>query len=253
MNQSACPGEEQLRAYVLGKLPEDMAEQTERHLQVCQACEATAESLETQGDSLVEQIREPPPDDAYLAEPQCQVAVVKAKLLAGKAVPEEGQPRDLAPGQPADLGRLGEYQLLAKLGEGGMGAVYKARQTRLKKIVALKVLPRERVADPHAVTRFEREMEAVGQLAIPTSSRPTMPATSRAPPCWSWSTSMERTWPRWSGASGRLRISDACELVRQTALGLQYAHEHGLVHRDIKPSNLMLTILPSPCRERGMG
>ena len=150
MNQSACPGEEQLRAYVLGNLPEDLAEHTERHLQVCEACEVTLKSLETQVDSLVGQIRKPPSDDPYLAEPQCQVAVARAKLLAGKVASEEGQPEDLGPGGPADLGCLGEYQLLAKLGEGGMGAVYKARQSRLKKIVALKVLPKERTTDPRS-------------------------------------------------------------------------------------------------------
>ena len=176
-------------------------------------------SLETQGDSLVEQIREPPPDDAYLAEPQCQVAVVKAKLLAGKAVPEEGQPRDLAPGQPADLGRLGEYQLLAKLGEGGMGAVYKARQTRLQKIVALKVLPRERVADPRAVTRFEREMAAVGQLANPNIVQAHDARDIQGTTVLVMEYVDGKDLARVVRRLGRLRISDACELVRQTALG----------------------------------
>ena len=52
---------------------------------------------------------------------------------------------------------------------------------------------------------------------------------------------------------GRLGVADACELIQQAALGLQYAHEHGLVHRDIKPSNLMLTILPSPSGREARG
>ena len=59
MNQSICPGEEQLKAYLLGKVPEDVAEQTERHLQLCPACEATAEILETHADGLIEQLRQP--------------------------------------------------------------------------------------------------------------------------------------------------------------------------------------------------
>jgi hypothetical protein len=157
MNKITCPDQEQLRAYILGKLPEDIAEQTEGHLQVCQACEATAESLETQVDGLIEQIRQPASDDPYLAEPQCQVAVDKARLLAGKIVSGKGQPKDLVPSQTASLGRLGEYELLAKLGEGGMGTVYKARQTRLDKIVAVKVLPKERTGSDVARARFERD------------------------------------------------------------------------------------------------
>ena len=68
---------------------------------------------------------------------------------------------------PGNLGQLGEYELLAKLGEGGMGAVYKARQTRLDKIVAPKVLPKDRTGNPHAVARFEREMKAIGSLSHP--------------------------------------------------------------------------------------
>ena len=63
MNENACPGREQLLAYLLGKLAEDAAEQTEQHIQLCRACEVTVESLETQVDSLVEQIREPLADD----------------------------------------------------------------------------------------------------------------------------------------------------------------------------------------------
>ncbi len=253
MNQIACPDEEQLRDYVLGKLAEDVAEQTERHLQVCQACEATAESLETQVDSLIEQIRQPSSDDPYLAEPQCQVALAKAKLLVGKVLFGDRQPKDLAPGQPASLGRLGEYELLAKLGEGGMGVVYKARQTRLKKIVALKVLPKERTADPRTVTRFEREMEAIGQLAHPNIVQAYDARDIEATTVLVMEYVDGKDLGELLKCVQSLRISDACEVVRQAALGLQYAHEHGLVHRDIKPSNLMLTTLPSPVLGRGAG
>ena len=165
---------------------------------------------------------------------------------------------------PAGLGRLGEYELLAKLGEGGMGAVYKARQTRLKKIVALKVLPKERTTDPRAVTRFEREMEAVGQLSHPNIVQAHDARDIEGTTVLVMEYVDGKDLAELLKCVKSLRISDACEVVRQTALGLQYAHEHGLVHRDIKPSNLMLTTLPSPFgrgsnesplsrRERGRG
>jgi len=241
MNQSDCPCADQLRAYVLGKLPEDLAEQVERHLQVCPTCEAAADSFDTEVDSLIAQIREPSSNDPFLAEPQCDAAVAKAKLLAGKVRSEEKPPEDPVSTPPTELGCLGEYQLLARLRKGGMGRVYKAQQVRLKKTVALKVLPKERTTDPRLVARFAREMEAIGQLEHPNI---VLAYDARE---------IDRTrvlvmeyvdgkdLAEIVENAGRLRIADACEIVRQTALGLQYACERGLVHRDIKPSNLMLS------------
>ena len=75
-----------------------------------------------------------------------------------------------AAGQPI---RLRDYELLELLGQGGMGAVYKARHLRLDKVVALKVLPACRMADPHAASRFDREMKAVGKLDHPHIVRAT--------------------------------------------------------------------------------
>ena len=153
---------------------------------------------------------------------------------------------------PGNLGRLGEYELLAKLGQGGMGAVYKARQTRLDKIVALKVLPKHRTGDPQAIARFEREMKAIGGLThaniVQAFDARDIEGTTVLVMEYVEGLDLSQLIRR----QGRLPIADACELVRQTAVGLQYAHEHGLVHRDIKPSNLMLSVLPSPSG-RGAG
>ena len=139
------------------------------------------------------------------------------------------------------LGRLGEYELLAKLGEGGMGAVYKARQVRLDKIVALKVLPKDRTNDPHALARFEREMKAVGRVNHPhivqAMDAREIEGTTVLVMEFADGLDMGEVLRR----HGPLAVADACEMVRQAALGLQAIHEHGLVHRDIKPSNLMLT------------
>ena len=150
-------------------------------------------------------------------------------------------PRPAETPEPAGFGRLGEYELLAKLGEGGMGTVYKARQTRLKKIVALKVLSKERTTDPRAVTRFEREMEAVGQLVHPNIVQAFDARDIETTTVLVMEYVDGQDLTHVLKCIKPLRIPDACELIRQAAVGLQYAHEHGLVHRDIKPSNLMLT------------
>ena len=140
-----------------------------------------------------------------------------------------------------DLGRLGEYELLAKLGEGGMGTVYKARQTRLDKIVALKVLPKQYTADPHARTRFEREMKAIGHVShvniVQAHDARDIEGTTVLVMEYADGLDLGEV----VGRRGPLPVADACELVRQAALGLQAIYENGLVHRDIKPSNIMLT------------
>ena len=150
------------------------------------------------------------------------------------------------PAQPAkenceDRRCLGDYQLLETLHRGRMGTVYMARQQRLKKIVALKVLPKERTSDVQAVIRFQREIEAIGQLSHPgiVQALDAREIGDTHVLVMEYVDGLDLA--RVADRVGRLRIPDACELVRQTAVGLQCAHEHSLVHRDIKPSNLMLT------------
>ena len=69
---------------------------------------------------------------------------------------------------------------------------------------------------------------------------PSTPTSAMAPACWRWSTSRAPTWRAWRASTGRCRSAEACDYIRQAALGLQHAHERGLVHRDIKPANLLL-------------
>jgi serine/threonine protein kinase len=137
--------------------------------------------------------------------------------------------------------RLGQYELAEKLGQGGMGTVYKARHTLLKRTVAVKLLRAELVRDVQAVQRFRLEMEAVGRLKHPNL----IEASDAGEHDGVHFLVMEYL----EGADlrelilhhGALPAVDACELIRQAALGLHHAHEHGLVHRDVKPSNLLLT------------
>jgi serine/threonine protein kinase len=137
--------------------------------------------------------------------------------------------------------RLREYVLLEPLGAGGMGTVYKARHTRLDRLVAVKLLPPDHGRNQSAIARFEREMKAVGKLDHPHIVR----ATDAGEEGGRHFLVMELVDGTDLGAHlerrGPLSVAEACEVVRQAALGLQHAHEHGLIHRDLKPSNLMLT------------
>jgi serine/threonine protein kinase len=137
--------------------------------------------------------------------------------------------------------RLGQYELLEKLGEGGMGAVYKARHDKLKKIVAVKVLPPERLNSVAAISRFEREMQAVGALNHPHIVQAHDAGEFNGTHFLVMEYVEGTDLSQWVKGHGPLSVRDACQAIRQAALGLQHAHEHGLVHRDIKPSNLFLT------------
>jgi len=153
---------------------------------------------------------------------------------------EDEKPPSMSMPDDAGLGQLAEYKLLEKLGEGGMGVVYKALHTALGRLVALKVLSTGRADDKQAVARFQREMKAIGRLDDPNIVQ-AFDAREIDGKCvlvmeyvdgLDLGELVERL--------GQLPVADACELMRRAALGLEYADRHGLVHRDIKPSNLML-------------
>ena len=139
------------------------------------------------------------------------------------------------------LPKLGRYQLLDKLGQGGMGEVYLGHDTKLNRRVAVKVLPQVSVNDAGAIARFRREAQALAQLCHPGIVQ----AYDSEEEAGRHFLVMEFV----EGASlaavlkdkGRVPPARAADYVYQSALALQHAHEKGLVHRDLKPSNLLLT------------
>src|SRR5262249_26230998 len=136
---------------------------------------------------------------------------------------------------------LGEYEVLDRLGARGMGEVDRARHRGLGKLVALKVLHERRLGSADAVARFRREAEAVGPLDHPHLVE-AHDAGEQDGVAYLVLKLIDGTdLHRLVREKGPLPVAEACELVRQAALGLQYLHERGLVHRDLKPSNLMPT------------
>ncbi len=137
--------------------------------------------------------------------------------------------------------QLGPYQLLDKLGEGGMGAVYKARHAKLGKLVALKILPQHVLSRPDALSRFEREMMAVGTLHHPNVVQAHDAGEIGGVHYLSMEYVEGQDLHELVKSKGPMSVINACQAIRQAALGLAAAHKLGLVHRDIKPSNLFLT------------
>jgi serine/threonine-protein kinase len=149
------------------------------------------------------------------------------------------QLNQLALGRGAEL-VMGPYRVLERLGEGGMGQVFKARHLRLERIVALKLIRKELLADQEIVSRFYREIQIISGLEHPNIIR-AYDAGPIGPTHFLAMEYVEGTdLQRLVRQAGPLPPAQACNYVRQAALGLQYAHEKGLVHRDIKPSNLLL-------------
>jgi serine/threonine-protein kinase len=137
---------------------------------------------------------------------------------------------------------LGNYVLLERLGEGGMGAVFKARHVKLGRVVALKLIRKERLDNPDFVRRFHREVQAAAQLTHPNIVL-AYDADQAGDAHFLAMELVEGTdLGKVVKQHGPLPVAAACDYVRQAALGLQHAFEKGLVHRDIKPANLLLTV-----------
>ncbi len=146
----------------------------------------------------------------------------------------------------SSLKHIGNYELLERLGSGGMGDVYKGRHSQFGRVRAIKVIKPQFVAadNKDVIRRFYQEIKAVGALE---HKNIVVAIDSSAPTDRLHYLVMEYidgvALNDLVDQSGFLSVADACEVARQAARGLQYIHRNGMVHRDIKPSNLMLAVM----------
>jgi serine/threonine protein kinase len=139
---------------------------------------------------------------------------------------------------------LGPYAILGALGAGGMGEVYRARDTRLDRIVAIKILPESFAQDPERLARFEREAKTLAALNHPniaivhgfeearSSTSPSQPVHTLVMELIEGPTLADRI------GEGPIPLDEALPIARQIAEALEAAHEQGIVHRDLKPANV---------------
>src|SRR6185436_15391832 len=136
--------------------------------------------------------------------------------------------------------RLGLYEILAPIGAGGMGEVYRARDPKLKRDVAIKVLPTTYASDEERLRRFEQEAQAAGALNHPNITAVYELGSHDGSP-YIVTELLEGETLRGRLAGGALPVRKATDYAIQTAKGLAAAHEKGIVHRDLKPENLFVT------------
>ncbi len=163
--------------------------------------------------------------------------LAQSLVQAGKL--SEFQAAELSAGSDTPL-ILGDYVLLARIGAGGMGQVFKAEHRHMRRLAAIKLLPAALTKDEAAVKRFQREVQAAARLTHPNVVQTFDAGVQRGV----WYLVMEYVEGQDLSvlvkAAGQLGINDSVSYILQAARGLAFAHGDGVVHRDIKPANLLL-------------
>jgi serine/threonine protein kinase len=226
------PTEATLEAFLQGRLAGETIELVKRHLETCADCSrraARAQNLSIAPRAVGAPSRDdaPTPSDSFAHHATRDVAASRPAVSP-------------AAGPTAAL-MLPDYEIQRELGRGGMGVVYLARNKLMDRLEVVKVLNEAVVDNPKALERFLREIRAAAQLAHPNVVRAFRAARTGKQLALIMEYVEGRDLAEFVRERVRLPIKNACYYAYQAALGLQHAHEQGMVHRDIKPSNLMLS------------
>ncbi len=177
-----------------------------------------------------------------------------AKELSRRGWLTAYQIKEIARGRGAGLKVGGRYVLLEILGEGGMGRVYKARDNTMGRDVAFKVIRKEKLSHPNTAGRFEQEMIALGKMTPHPNVVDVYAAESRGDTHYCVMEYIDGSdLTKLVRDRGAMSVPDACNAIRQAALGLEHAFRSGLVHRDIKPSNIIVPRTTGPVKLVDLG
>src|SRR5687767_2489487 len=229
-----------LSDFALGRLDEGRSIAVEEHLQSCASCGHELEALPA-ADTFVSLLRSaetvpgitPSANDADW--PTAHPDMRQWSQPSATPLPAPGST------PPMELANHPRYRVLELLGAGGMGAVYKAEHLRMQRTVAIKTINAQFVQNPEAVQRFSREIQAAAKLSHPHIVTAFDADQAGNVHFLVMEFAEGETLAQMVARRGPLSIAEACAAIRQAALGLQHAHERGMVHRDIKPQNLMVS------------
>ena len=240
--KATCPDRRELESLLAGALPDAEQGALTEHIEGCESCQKTLDVLAA--NSREEQAR-------HLADPPAPPEPGLEQVMRN-AIGDETQATDTPAGagevpaflapprKPGHLGRLGHYEVLELVGQGGFGLVFKAFDEKLQRIVAIKVLAPELAASATARRRFVREAQAAAAVRNDHVVAIYEVNDEHSPPYlvmeFIAGVSLQDRLDR----DGPLEVREILRIGLQTAEGLAAAHKQGLVHRDIKPGNILL-------------
>jgi serine/threonine protein kinase len=224
-----CPSATDLRNFALGNLSREVLDQVAAHVTDCPQCEAVLQELDATQDALLSGLR---------GEGVSSVASTVPPQLLRAAREVRGQRPRLALGDGPR--RLGKFELLEELGVGSFGQVFRARDTELDRIVAIKVLRAGQLASPQEMERFFREARSAGQLKHPNIVSLHDAGTTDDGTCFLVEEFIAGETLAKRLARSRPDVRESAERIAAVADALDYAHSHGVIHRDVSPSNILL-------------
>jgi len=247
MTTNSCPNPAQLARLLDGQAPQAEQPQLVAHLESCELCQRELERVAAGGmtwDAVASQLK--PSADVKPTQLVAAMAQLKAHGADSSEAPQMNHSPDLPAGffapprEPGHLGWLGDYDVVEEIGRGAMGIVLRAFDTRLHRVVAIKVMSPHLAGFPLARQRFKRE--GASAAAICHEHVVTIHAVDEQAglPYLVMQYVAGKTLQERIDRNGPLKTTEILRIGMQAAAGLAAAHAQGLVHRDMKPANLLL-------------